>query len=505
MKKSGTRSKYNVDNSKVMCGMRVKLTYTFSAAGTMAPFFITVCGLSEREMPNDKFIKMKIKGLTVGGTGITVGTQKYGWLIFMRGEGGIDKVRYSIYRDKVFIPFVKDTRIDFGYWEEGQVIPDDLQAVSWCDGDLAQIDKIVDSDSLDIYKANRVCACKQNAARSATEQAADLAKTFKIMQRLRNIVTVCNVPFERHPLKRAINDELTKLASQDRLCLRAKNKNALVDFVGSIPQMSTQACTHDNIHHGFRENGMSDRLFKRYPDFYDLLATCRLDPTNEEMNICKNSFHHLFELYLQHGHVPDSVFEDLGFPLDKDVDGTTTKRLANISMESRQRAKVLTHKHQVELREERKALLESEVTRKKNENRATILKQLGDNIKCEERMCTLMGVEHSADNLNGMTMEIIEQLYAYELKPFILVRDLDVVKSRLPKKGSAVEAHSGEKNLVSMCYDLKNSTNLLQNKLDELDKNESATNIEVAHQDLLIEDVELHMDKISILKRHLNC
>ena len=86
-------------------------------------------------------------------------------------------------------------------------------------------------------------------------------------------------------------------------------------------------------------------------------------------------------------------------------------------MESRQRAKVLTHKHQVELREERKALLESEVTRKKNENRATILKQLGDNIKCEERMCTLMGVEHSADNLNGMTMEIIEQLYAYELNP----------------------------------------------------------------------------------------
>ena len=33
-------------------------------------------------------------------------------------------------------------------------------------------------------------------------------------------------------------------------------------------------------------------------------------------------------------------------------------------------------------------------------------------------MCILMGVEHSADNLNGMTMEIIEQLYAYELKPF---------------------------------------------------------------------------------------
>ena len=47
LKKAGSRSKYKHDSSKAMCGMRVKLTYTFSAAGTMAPIFISVLGLNE--------------------------------------------------------------------------------------------------------------------------------------------------------------------------------------------------------------------------------------------------------------------------------------------------------------------------------------------------------------------------------------------------------------------------------------------------------------------------
>ena len=44
-----------------------------------------------------------------------------------------------------------------------------MKAVSWCDGDLAQIENIVSLDSLPIYKENMMCAAKQNAARSGTE------------------------------------------------------------------------------------------------------------------------------------------------------------------------------------------------------------------------------------------------------------------------------------------------------------------------------------------------
>ena len=50
-----------------MFGMRVKLTYIFSAAGTMAPIFISVMGLNERELLQEKMIAMQIEGLCVGG------------------------------------------------------------------------------------------------------------------------------------------------------------------------------------------------------------------------------------------------------------------------------------------------------------------------------------------------------------------------------------------------------------------------------------------------------
>ena len=45
-----------------------------------------------------------------------------------------------------------------------------------------------------------VCANKQNAAQSGTEQAADLTKTFKIMHHLQDKVSVTDTPIERHLL-----------------------------------------------------------------------------------------------------------------------------------------------------------------------------------------------------------------------------------------------------------------------------------------------------------------
>ena len=52
-----------------MCGLRVKITYTFSDTVTMAPIFISVLGLTERELPKDTIVLIKIKGLCVGGGG----------------------------------------------------------------------------------------------------------------------------------------------------------------------------------------------------------------------------------------------------------------------------------------------------------------------------------------------------------------------------------------------------------------------------------------------------
>ena len=324
-KKAGTRSKFKNDDSKNMCGMRVKLTYTFSGAGTMAPIFITVLGLNDRELPKDHCVSLKIRGLCVGGGGVTVGSKGYGIMMFMRGEKGIDKERYKIYRDEVLIPFIKESRHEFGGWVEGTPIPEDMKAVSWCDGDLAQIENIISNESMQVYVENMVCAAKQNAARSGTEQFADLTKCFKQMQALQKLYTVSDVPLDRHPMKRMIDNQLKNLQDEGKLVLKPTKKNSLIDFIASVPAMTSKAITRDNIIHGVVENGMLDKNFFRYPDMNKILATCRRDPTNAEYKLCVDSFPMLLKKYLEHGHVNDEVFEKLGFPMDTDVDGTKVR------------------------------------------------------------------------------------------------------------------------------------------------------------------------------------
>jgi hypothetical protein len=80
----GTNSVYNIDDSNAMCGMRVKITWTFSGGGTCAPLFITVSGLNEREMPPGKdLIVLKIPGLCIGGSGVGSNAQ-HGYVVFLR-------------------------------------------------------------------------------------------------------------------------------------------------------------------------------------------------------------------------------------------------------------------------------------------------------------------------------------------------------------------------------------------------------------------------------------
>ena len=72
-KSAGTNSIYTFDESNAMRGMRVKLTFTFSAVGTSAPLLVSVVGLTERELPEDVCIPMWIEGLCVEGDGVNLG------------------------------------------------------------------------------------------------------------------------------------------------------------------------------------------------------------------------------------------------------------------------------------------------------------------------------------------------------------------------------------------------------------------------------------------------
>ena len=103
-------------------------------------------------------------------------------------------------------------------------ITEELRSVIWCDGDLAKIDNIIDDTSLKIYKENNISAKKQNAARSATEQATDLEKVLKIMPETEQQIIVINIPYDHQPMKCTIYNNFQKIANEDKLILKSSKK-----------------------------------------------------------------------------------------------------------------------------------------------------------------------------------------------------------------------------------------------------------------------------------------
>lgn len=72
-----------MDESKDMNGMRIKLTHTFSGGGTCAPLFITVAGLTDREMPSGcDMIVVKVPSLCIGGGGVGK-SQREGYVVLL--------------------------------------------------------------------------------------------------------------------------------------------------------------------------------------------------------------------------------------------------------------------------------------------------------------------------------------------------------------------------------------------------------------------------------------
>ena len=59
-----------------MNGLRVKLTFTFTAMGNCFPLIVTVAGRTEIEMPGKDFVHVEIPGLCIGGGGVSVNSNQ---------------------------------------------------------------------------------------------------------------------------------------------------------------------------------------------------------------------------------------------------------------------------------------------------------------------------------------------------------------------------------------------------------------------------------------------
>ncbi len=110
---------------------------------------------------------------------------------------------------------------------------------------------------------------------------------FRIIKKIQPTHTVRDIPVDSCPMKRLISN-MFHSKNMSFLSLKSTKKNALIDFLSVLPEISTTACSKDNIKHGFIHAGIINKEFNRYPVFNKILATCRQQPTIEELKQWRN-------------------------------------------------------------------------------------------------------------------------------------------------------------------------------------------------------------------------
>ena len=164
--------------------------------------------------------------------------------------------------------------------------------------------------------------------------------------------------------KGLVVDTIRGLHTTRQLNLDLPIRKALIDHIVTAPDVFTTAMREKNLMKGFIENGMIDKNTLTYPDFKKLLQTCKLsDFKREYEDLIVNNFNELYELTNECGHIPEDVFNRLGFPKDTDYDGDTVERQAAISNEMQQRAKIISHKFQRKLRTQKEVEAREKVHR----------------------------------------------------------------------------------------------------------------------------------------------
>jgi hypothetical protein len=117
------------------------------------------------------------------------------------------------------------------------------------------------------------------------------------------------------------------------------------------PQVEARAGQPNKILHGWMKNGMTDSMSMRTPDLRTMTrGMLRWQMTEKERQLHLDNFVELLVFVCLHGHVPDKEFFNGGFPANTNHAGEEVPRLAGISQERCQRAKTLSHEHQVKLR-----------------------------------------------------------------------------------------------------------------------------------------------------------
>jgi hypothetical protein len=467
LKTQSTLSVYHQDDLNNMNGLQVKRHLLTNACGDVAPACYCFSGLTEWEMPEDEFIIWEVEGLCIGGYGAYRSTG-IGYVLFMRGTPGAEKKRFRWIRDNVLIPFINWGRKEYDGVdvESGAPMGDEHTAVSWCDGDNSQIDTIVSEEGIQIYAANNIIANKHNASGTGKEQACDLGKVFPISKKLNKSTTVEHIPSSNHHLKRQLELQFSKFNSK----IRIKKHSAIIDYLAKQPTILSRSCVRENVLSGYVASGSVDPMHFRMPVLFKILSTCKKVCNLNEYNKYLSSFPSLMGLSYNNGnqYLSDADFISHGFEADIDAYGNMKIRDATISQENQQRAKCLTSIAEVSKRAKRLEEIDYETRRKEQLIQSKTNQKVSEDRALISKLCAMMELEVSEDNVARCELKHFDKLKAAELKAFIVARHpkytklADVAHLKNPRGGKSMEdAANGVENCVSVAFGVRNEKSRL--------------------------------------------
>ena len=507
---SGKRNDYCTDTAgDAHCrGIRIVLNTTFTAGGLTAPLFVTIYGLSPDEMPENDIVSIPIKGFTPGSER-DLNSTRVGYVTFVRGQcdyfdenteensqEGSDTTHpiskearvAKLFRTTVYHPFISDIRTNIYDHDPSQPIPENQRAVSWMDGANTQLKLITSEEMMELEEALKITSCKQSAARTSLEQAADAGPNFKNVKK--NVKTMPNPHPSTNHIYRLLEKELKILETNEEgsgniVRLKSHKKKAIMSTLPKLPEATGSAYTIPNVMKGFIYNGQVDADTIGVPSFSNLLNTYRGNVSDTCLADRPKLMNDFFEVMQTDGYIPESFFSTKEIPVDRNSKNEIVERSDDISSENRHRAKILTSSTQ---RKARRRLIDQkriEVFKTKNAYYQFEEEEMKLNEKCERKLieiivksCTpdeMLQYSNQSTNANSeipfervkskVTIDLIQDhsstFLKNELRAFVRVRSKRSIRRG---KVNFADVPSKKQLLIQKCVSIKNKgyTNRLE-------------------------------------------
>jgi len=387
------------DAPVVANGVSVKPTFTLSAGGFVAPFYVTVYGLTERELPREKTPSgiriVPIEGFCVGSLVDLRHVNARGYVVLCRADVDAESVsmrNFLHYHQEIYLKQHVDVirEVAFDY-DSNMEVDDYLESYGSFDGATDQLSAVTQKEIMGLSRSRRNTMVKHNKSRSMREQPADCGDIFKLLKFQDKITSSEHQPSQF--LANKINATFTRLQNEGIVYL-GKKRGPLESFLATFPEATRKVISPEKIQQGYIRMGAIDKESKCRPDMDVLLNTLAGDDKEKQSRlkavkgIIVAHFDEFMNDFRDYGRIREETLNQ-HFVEDYGMDGESMPCPETLAKLSQGRYTVLTNENIANELEGKQMEVENEKKAKAGRERAVAMKYLEDAALFEQDLVKL--------------------------------------------------------------------------------------------------------------------